>query len=237
MPAENWKYLQNQFLVATETSRILMKRISDDHLAKLIAALGVPPDADPDIQACLTRIQPLHDAFENALITWQVRSGQRQGETGLIVDLLAELSASRIAQWDITVQNVFLRGTPSYAQILPDGRGPFQDGALDLRIMAVKTLGQALAAFPQFAALRTSVETFHTTLKTARDAQQGTEGEIATASANCEAARVALATGLYANLGRLMEKHAADPIHVADFFELSLFRETGGTAPPAPVPA
>lgn len=233
MAAEDWKYVQNQFLSSTAHSRPRMQRAGTDHLAKLLAALGTPPNVDADIQACLDRVQPLFDAFENAYVTWQVRSGQREGETDLLGNLLDELSSSRIAQWDITVQNVFLRGTPDYAKILPKGRGPFQKGGQEARILAVKTLAEALAPYAQFAALRTSVQTFHTTLKTARDEQQGTEGEIATASQNCEDARVALAIGLYANLGRLMEKFAAEPLRVADFFDPSLLRDKAGK-PPVP---
>jgi hypothetical protein len=83
-------------------------------------------------------------------------------------------------------------------------------GAQDLRILAVQTLAQRLAPFAQFAALKTTVETFHASLQAARNTQQGSEGEFASASEAAEDARVALAVGLYANLGRLMGKHAAD---------------------------
>ena len=225
----NWKYAKNMFLTATDQQRGRMMQIGSDHLAKLIAKLGAP--ADPDVQVCLNRAQPLFDAFQNAMVVFDVRSGTRKGQTEVVGDLLKELASERIKQWDITVQNTFLAGTPEYTQIFPNGRGPFQSGAQDSRILAVQTLGQRLAAFPAFAALKTTVDAFHATLVAARNTQQGTEGQIAAASDAAEDARVALAVGLYANLGRLMEKHAADPNELGGYFEVALLR---GAAPSLP---
>ena len=149
----------------------------------------------------------------------------------MLADLLAELAGSRIKQWDITVQNTFLAGTPEYIQIFPNGRGPFQSGQQDLRILAVQTLAQRLAPFAALSALKTTVEAFHASLEAARNTQQGTEGEIGSASDAAEDARVALAIGLYADLGRLMEKHAADPDELGGYFEVALLRASSPTLP------
>jgi hypothetical protein len=223
----NWKYAQNQFLRATDGRRPLMLVIGADHTAKLAAKLGSP--ADPDIQACIDRAQPAFDDFQLEMVMFDVVSGTRKGQTEVLLDLLDELSGQRIKQWDITIQNTFLSGTPQYTQILPNGRGPFQSGARDARILAVQTLGVALAPFPAFTALKTTVETFHTSLQSARNTQQGTEGQIATASAAADDARVALAIALFANVGRLMEKHADDPSRLGDYYEISLLQAGGGT--------
>jgi len=225
----NWKYAKNMFLTATEERRPLMLRIGADHVAKLTAKLGSP--ADPDVQVCLNRVQPLFDAFQLAMVVFDVRSGTRKGQTEVLVDLLKELTAVRVPQWDITVQGTFIAGTPEYTQIFPNGRGPFQSGQQDSRILAVQTLGQRLAAFPAFASLKTTVDAFHASLNAARTTQQGTEGQIGAASDAAEDARVALAVGLYANLGRLMEKHAADTDELGGYFEIALLR---GAAPSLP---
>ena len=225
----NWKYAKNMFLQATDRRRPLMLRVGADHVAKLIAKLGAP--ADPDVQVCLDRAQPLFDAFQNAVVIFDVRSGTRKGQSEVLTDLVKELAGERVKQWDITVQNTFLDGTPEYTQIFPNGRGPFQSGGHDARILAVQTLGQRLVAFPAFAALKTTVEAFHATLVAARNTQQGTEGQITAASEAAENARVALAVGLYGNLGRLMEKHAADPNLLGGYFEVALLR---GATPSLP---
>ncbi|MCA9205396.1 MAG: hypothetical protein KDA59_20230, partial [Planctomycetales bacterium] len=90
-------------------------------------------------------------------------------------------------------------------------------------------LAQRLAAFPDFASLRSTIEAFHTSLESARNTQQGTESEISEASVEAEAARVALAIGMYANVGRLMEKHAANPGRLGDYFEIALLRSSGSS--------
>jgi len=146
----NWKYAQNMFLRATDGRRPQMLRIGADHVAKLTAKLGSPPD--PDVQVCLNRVQPLFDAFQLAMVVFDVRSGTRKGQTEVLVDLLKELTAVRVPQWDITVQGTFIAGTPEYTQIFPNGRGPFQSGQQDSRILAVHTLGQRLAEQDVFGA-------------------------------------------------------------------------------------
>jgi len=82
------------------------------------------------------------------------------------------------------------------------------------------------------------VKAFHKSLKAARDGQKGREGERDMASNDAEAARVALAAALFANVGRLMEKHSEEPHRIEDYFDLSLIRQTGsGLVVPVPVPA
>src|SRR3990172_370486 len=225
----NWKYAQNMFLTATDRRRPRMLQIGADHVAKLTAKLGSP--ADPDVQVCLNRAQPLFDAFQLAMVVFDVRSGTRKGQTEVLVDLLKELTAVRVPQWDITVQGTFIAGTPEYTQIFPNGRGPFQSGQQDARILAVQTLGQRLPAVPAVASLEKTGDAFHASLNAARTTQQGTEGQIGDASNAAEQARVALGVGLYANLGRLMEKHAAGTDELGEYFEVALLR---GTAPSLP---
>lgn len=222
-----WKYAQNQFLAVTDGRRPLMLAVGADHTAKLAAKLGSP--ADPDIQACIDRAQPAFDDFQLQMVTWSAVSGQRKGQTEALTSLLDELRSQRIRTWDVAIQNVHPSDTPSHTQLLPQGRGPFQSGKQDQRILAVQTLGVALAAFPEFATLQTTVETFHASLQAARNTQQGTEGQIASASAAAEAARVSMAVALFANVGRLMEKHADDPSRLGDYYEVSLLRSSSSS--------
>ncbi len=242
MSARPWKYMYNQFLSATEGSRTTMLTVASDHVAKLVPKVGNP--ADPVILDCLNRAQPLFDDFQLKLVTWQNVSGMRKGQTQMLDELLVELRSVRVRQWISTVQLSYVQGTPQYTQIFPQGQEPFYSGGNDQRILAVQSLAGVLGNFPEFASLKTSVQTFHATLKAARDTQQGSEGQINEASDAAEAARVALAIGLYANLGNLMAKHAADPLRLAEYFQISLLRSAGsgkaippGGSQPPPVEA
>ncbi len=230
----NWKYAINQFLRVTERRRPRMLTIGADHTAKLQAKLGNPPD--PEIQSCIDRVQPLFDEFQLKMVLYNVRSGTRKGKTRLLDELLKELIAQRAPRWDATVQVVYLSDTPQYTQIFSDGRSAFSSGRKDMRIAAVQTLAQRLAAFPEFATLKSSVETFHASLSSARDTQQGTEGEIKSASDAAEAARVELAIGLFANVGALMVKHAREPWRLEEYFERSLLRVDRGGRSSTPPP-
>lgn len=226
MPESTWKYAQNQFLSVTDGRRPLMLTIGADHTAKLQAKLGSP--ADPDVQTCIDRVQPQYDDFQLKMVTFDVRSGTRKGQTEMVEALLQELVSQRVPTWDATVQLAYLPSTPQYTQIFPDGRAPFGSGKKDERILAVQTLAMRLAAFAEFATLQSSVEMFYASLDSARDTQQGSEGEIKSASDAAELARVALAIGLFANVGTLMAKHAAEPWRLEEYFELQLLRTSGG---------
>lgn len=231
--AVTWKYAQNQFLRATGGSRPLMLSVASDHSAKLTAHLGSPPD--PVIQQCLAGVQPAYDDFQLKVVTWNAISGTREGQTQMLDDLLDELRFIRVKQWNFTVQLTYLDGTPQYTQIFTDGLAPFNSGGKDERILAVQTLATRLAAFPEFASLKTSVETFYASLKSARDTQQGSEGQIKSASDAAEVSRVELAIELYGSLGLLMHKHRKQPQRLTDYFEVPLLRQGGGGSalPPA----
>lgn len=213
-----------------------MNKVATDHLAKLAAKLGPANAQDVDIAACHGRLTTAMTGFSKAWSVWQNLDATYGGKTDVLEGLIGQLSSKLIRQWDVAIQNAFLDDTPEYAKILPGGRGPFQSGAIEDRVQAVKTLGERLGKFAQLASVQTAVTTFHASLKAARDTQKGQEGARDTASNDAETARVALAAVLYANVGRLMEKHSAEPHRIEDYFDLSLIRQTSA-APSAPVPA
>ena len=213
-----------------------MNKVATDHLAKLSAKLGPVNAQDADIAACHGRLTTAMAGFSKAWSVWQNLDATYGGRTDVLEGLIGQLSSKLIRQWDIGIQNNFLDDTPEYAEILPGGRGPFQSGAIEDRVQAVKTLGERLGKFAQLATVQTAVTTFHASLKAARDTQKGQEGARGTASNDAETAREALAAVLYANVGRLMEKHSTEPHRIEDYFDLSLIRQTSA-APTAPVPA
>ncbi len=213
-----------------------MNKIATDHLAKLKAKVGPADALDADIMACRDRVNVAMAEFSRTWSEWQNLDASYGAKTDVLQGLLAELSATQIRQWDVAIQGVYLDDTPEYAELLPAGRGPFQSAAIEEKVQAVKTLGERLGKFSQLSVLKKTVKDFHTKLKTARDTQKGEEGGRDSASNDAETARVELAAALFANVGRLMEKHSKESYRIEDYYDLALIRQTA-PAPVAPAPS
>ncbi|MGB8166070.1 MAG: hypothetical protein WCF18_01160 [Chthoniobacteraceae bacterium] len=235
MPASNWKYAENTFESSTANSWTLMNKIVKDHLAKLNAKVGPKEAPDTDIVACRDRVSARAATFSTAWSAWQNLDAMHRAKTDIVQKLLADLSSRLIGDWDIAIQGTFRDHTPEYAELLPTGRSAFQNEPIDERIQSVKTLGERLVKFSQLATLATAVTAYYGKLNEARDIQKGVEGDRDTASNDAETAREKLAGALYANVGRLMEKHWEEPHRIEGYFDLSLIRQTAA-APAAPAP-
>ena len=106
-------------------------------------------------------------------------------------------------------------------------------------INEVKNLGIRLAAQttkPALVTLGTEVTAFYGQLNAARTGQQGLEGDTDMDSSEIEAARKAIATALYGNLGMLMYIYQAAPTTVAGFFDLETLRQSSPAATPPTTP-
>ena len=232
---EIWKYGQNTFFSLTLGSTKLMNIILTDHTTRLSAAQG----ADSDFMAMVLRTTPIKTAWDTAYLAWLAVRGTYKGRTQSWEAKLADLSAVRIKQWDIAIQGVFLEGTGEYTQLLPNGRGPFQGGAYDLRVAEVKTLQNRLLAVtpavPALTTLAATVGTYHTEMKTLRDSQQAAEQQVDGLATLLEIQRLAAATMMYKNLGRLMEKFSDMPVRIEDYYDMNYIRD-GAAAPPEDEP-
>ena len=125
-----------------------MNILITDHVARVAQAVtggGNPPDSD--FTTMQGRMTPVKAAWDTSYRAWTAARGTYKGKTQALEAKLADLSGLRIKQRDIAVQGVFLDGTPEYTQLLPNGRGPFQQGAYDLRIAEVKALQTRLTPF------------------------------------------------------------------------------------------
>lgn len=220
---ETWKYLSNQFALATDGSYKRANILNNDHMSKLTAE-----NADADIAALEARTQPLSTAYGSAYIGWISAKATYKGHTQLYDSLLDNLSSQKIKEWDIQIQGTYLEGTPEYTMILPNRRGPFQNGGKDDRLSEVQALAQRLLDYPALAATQADVDAFATNMQTARDNQQQKEELVAMASDTLEQARLALCTMMYGNLGALMDKYRETPDVVENFWQLDLIRRTGG---------
>ena len=228
-----WKYLVNQFAVATEGTFRKMLILSTDHAAKLLARA-----AEPGIGPLHTRYAPIHAAYAAAYTAWNAHSGSREGGTAAVNAQLDILSSTKARQWDIRTQSTFDAATPEYVAIWPTGRGPLQGGPIDTRIAAIDALHTRMAPYAAAlgAALPAEVAAFHAVALALRETQQGGEGSVSADSTALEAARLATAEMLYGNLGALMDLFRAGPEAAADFYDLALIRTGGDAAPEPPAP-
>ncbi len=226
-----WSFTQNPFKNATSDSYKLAVRISTYHLAALVVKAG-----DPFFDTMIASYTPLHNALDAAYNNWKAQGGTQQGETLQLTQLLALLS-TQIKKWDITIQGVFDNTTPDYKKLLPDNRIPFQRGTQTQRMAAVAALAINLDGIVPLATLRTEVLAFETQLNTTMQAQKGNLSVTKTESEIVEAARLAACTGMYANLGALMQRFAPVPESIDQYFDLPAIRSgaqlvfTGDTNP------
>ncbi len=231
---EIWQFARNTFQSVTAGSYKLMNIIFSDHVARLGAITG-----DADFTAMVARTTPVKAAWDAAYTAWISSKGIYKGRTELWVARVADLSSLRIKQWDIAIQGEFLEGTGEYTMLLPNGRGPFQKGSYDHLLAQVKALETRLLevtpTVPALTNLAATVGTYHSEMKTLRDTQQTAEQSVDNNAALLEIERLAAATMMYKNLGRLMEKYADTPVRVEDFYDMNYIRN-GAVAPPEDVP-
>ncbi|MFH1004684.1 MAG: hypothetical protein V1781_04195, partial [Bacteroidota bacterium] len=214
-----WHYQENQFDNSTKKNFKLMNIINSDHFAKLQSQ-----SADPVILTLLNRTTPLHDAFILKYSSWLSAKALYKGETERVQVMLTDLGNVKSKQWDIQIQIVYPKGSADYIAILPNGRKPLYSGTIDSRISYLQSFIQQLTLYPSLSATKASVQTFYTTLTTARDKQQQKEGLADNASSLLEIARRDIAMMMYRNLGVLMDKYAVTPESISAFWELALFR-------------
>ena len=226
MTTRPWIFLNNTFYSNTAKSMKNALSLTQDHLAKLTAN-----ETDADILAIKTGYLPVHNAFITANNQLDSKLGIYKGKTQTLEEMMVELSRVKINEWRGPVFAVFPEGTDNATAIFPRERQPFQSGTYDERIEAVNSLSLTLATYttqPTLVALSATVQAYYITLSGARALQQSNEGTVATLRTNLKAAHVLMCEGMYKNLGLLMAKYYQTPDTIADYFDLTLLRNTGG---------
>jgi len=225
-----WKFAENSFEIVTRGSFKLMNILITDHLARCTQFADDHP-ANTLLQDAQADTEAAYGDWTAAYTTWLTCRGLYKGATAAFYAKLEELGGLKIRQWDAAIQGVYLEGTPEYIALLPQGREPFQKGALESRVAAARSLGQALANYAPLAALMATVNTYVTQLDTLRLAQQQKETEVDTCSAAVETQRLATARVMYKNLARFMLVWWDNPVLIEDGFDMSYIRDG---APPPP---
>lgn len=224
MTKSNWHYSNNSFESATNGSAKKLDIIAVDHLSKLraesINPLIAPIAAETEA--------PVLD-FTIAYAELKSASGVYKGYTQAFEQKITELTSEKIKLWDIKIQNVHIEGTFEYTILLPNGRGPFQKGAYEVRIAEILALGSRLTAYTGLATLRTEVLAFHTEILGVRDTQQQKEGLVNAKSSILKLAAKRLTDQLYKNVGNLIVINFENPTQIERFYDLELIRSNSSS--------
>lgn len=224
MAQTSWYYLRNPFDAVTKSSFKRMLIMATDHHDKLL----VESANDPQIASLYQLFQPAYQAFKQAYNETFQKDAFYQGNTQIVESLFAELSSTKIRQWDIWIQNVYLDNTPQYLMLLPSGRNPFQKGSYEARINAVVALEANLGSFSNLANVLADVNTFRLQLEQARTTQQGMEKGAANAVKAVEDRRLELAQIMQGVFGGLILRYYTNLAQVETFYELKYLRSSAG---------
>ncbi len=221
MAKRKWIFLSNTFEVNTRGSNVRMLSMATDTHSKLQAKT-----AEPDIAAVMTTYDPVFQNYKSICANYDAVAGNRKGNTLNVETIFKEALPVELRKWEAAVRAVYVEDSPEEVAIFPNKRKPFQGGTYEDRLLAIETLYINLAADANFAALSTVVQSFHNLLLTARDTQQQKEGSMDTLSTTRENQRKLMAVEMHGALGALIYKYRSDIEMVADFFDLSLLRDT-----------
>ncbi len=197
-----------------------MKQIGDYTFSALTAAAP----ANNNLDALLTTLSPLLQAYAENYDTWLSRQGLQKGRTQSLNDLLKELGSEIIQEWDLAIQNEYRQDTPQYTALLPRYRQPFQNGSQEDRITAVGALSLAIGDDTALQSLKTEVDSLHDALVTANFTQKGSKSMKSGSSDELEASRIGLGQALYGVLGMLMNLYKDAPESIASFFLMDELR-------------
>lgn len=221
----SWSYLQNPFDNATKRNYKRMYLLATDHFDKLKQYAG----DDPKVQELLDFGRGAFDAYVLQYRQGSTEAATYRMNTATFENIMADLSSTQIRRWDIEIQFVYDVVRPEYKALLPNGRGPFQTGAYDLRIDQVLSLADRLKAFPDLSDLQIKVQAFGENAITTRTKQQGNETIEKANSNSLEEKRQALAQAMHGIFGGLLRLCYDNPAKVERYYELQYLRSSSSS--------
>ncbi len=216
-----WFYLSNTFEINTRKAFAKMLKIGNDHDSRLNG-----DKEDPDILALWTFFNPLILVYRNLFSLWQSSFSFRMSKTLILADTFKLLAKPWIREWQVKVHNIFPEDSPQDKALFPQKKAPFQSINYEERIIAVNTLANSMAAYPELADIKKDVEDKYELLVKVRDEQKQAMQMEGKRVNDLETQRKVLANALYKNLASLMVKYFEEPTLGERFFDLSLIRRS-----------
>lgn len=218
---QNWKYIDNQFLVATRDNFLKALKLSNYHDATLQMAQA----SDPGMVILYNRYHPLHLVFVQKYNDWKSAGGSQEGET-LNVSQQLTIAYAKMDAWDVAIQVVYPKTTPRYKSIFPNGRKPFNQGGITSRVNAYLTLSQNIGADPALATVKAEVDATYLVLDTARDLQEGAKANTKIDSAGVDTARINIMDMQYRNMAFILDNYYNDREVICNaLFDLQTLRD------------
>lgn len=177
MENTNFRLLLNSFDSQTAKSHTKAVRLSTDSVDKLRV------QTEPALVSIYTDYLPFHNAYISRHVAVSIADGTYKGKSlGFheVMDTLPE----KLRDWEPGIYSIYREDSPMAIEIFPNKRTPFYDGPYDLRLLTVKALSDKLlelsAAEPALLPVQADVAAFYTLADTARQTQQGKEGQLST---------------------------------------------------------
>ena len=230
-----WSMLRNTFDNVTKFNTKRMLLMASDHHDKLATVATT----DANISGLYLRFLPAFTTFKEAYQKVSANYAMYQGYTQAFEEKIAELTSTLARKWDVSIQVEYDERSFEYKMLLPNGRGPFQSGAYDMRLSALSSLIINLReqGNPALQPLASSIENWLNAAQVARTQQQGIEQKDAILRNNLEEARAQLAIEMHGVFFGLCALYYQTLAKVETFYELQYLRTTGSKddAPAAPV--
>ena len=211
-----YRYLLNPFMAVTTGNFKRALIMGRDHRDKL----GSYAVTDAELQSLYQEMNVAYTQFEAAYANVHANEAVYRGHTQILEELMQELMSQKIREWDIAIQGVFLDNTAQYKMLLPNNRKPFQQGAYELRISAVRTLEQLLGNFAELSMVRDAVSSFLLKINKARTRQQEIEALDSSVRQELEAHRVELCLVMHRVFTSLVAKHYRNTKEVERYYEM-----------------
>jgi hypothetical protein len=202
----NWFRTDNFFLSITDGNYTKAKVIFDAHDLKMKNGI-----AEKIILDLYNFSHPFFENYDNLYALWSGLRSSSAGNTKLVVQIIDDLSGTKIRVWDIAIQSVYDIKSSEYKKLLPKRRIPFQNGKIESRKTALSNL---IAAIGNDAKLKTVLADVESTLEALTNAlnTQGTQQtSIDAAIVKLETARIEASEVMFRNYSLLMGEYFKAP--------------------------
>ena len=214
----NWTRSDNFIKNVAERSFIGAKGIFDSFDCKLNNS------TDPEVMGYYNTFHPLCLIYDEGYGKWSsLRSGSPSKTLG-VVQLLDQLSSTKIKAWDIAIQSVYDNTSMQYKGLLPHHRIPFQSGKTNSRAIAINDLITAIGDNTSLVTLKTNVTDFYELLTAAMLLQKSLIINIDLAIQELEAASNAASEEAFRIYGGFVMKFYKTPKHIDMYFPVGLLQ-------------
>jgi hypothetical protein len=217
--AHKWRFMINQFMVATRNNYKKANKLSTEHDMRLHAAMNNEP-GDTDYSMLYNRYHPLHVELTGAYVKWMSEMGAQKSESHSVKELFRILP-KKINKVDIMIQNLYEKGSPRYIELFPKAHKPFYRNSHIKRIDSLEALSNTIGDEIALADAKVMVDNLVIELKTASNGQAGAKNTTKRNSVQMENARKNAMNGQYQNLGFLINKFPTEAARIKAYFDVS----------------